>query len=220
MTELQNDVLIDDSKSDSKPDDFKLEWQSTNYKDTITVSKSYFEHLLSCLANQKFIGESPPNADALELDRSEYENIQIENQNVIDKAWRNGMFMLCLEHKMEEAYKEIHKKYCAFWNSHIDFINNLMAEDKKLFPEDDNITFKWVHLVQQEIEMWISLCSSSSSNSNLIIDCKNEIYKHGHVEIDDFDFICKRRGFTPSMINFLVDVLKEIGIGEKLNYSS
>jgi len=198
-------------------DDFNLEWQSSKFKDTITVSKSYFEHLLSCLANQKFIGDI--NADALELDKKEYEKIQIENQDVIDKAWRNGMFMLCLEHKMEESCKEIHKKYCDFWNSHVDFINNLMAEDKKLFPEDENITFKWVHLVQQEIEMWISLCSSSS-NSNLIIDCKNEIYKHGYVEIDDFDFICNRRGFTPAMIDFLVDILKEIGIGEKLNYSS
>lgn len=56
---------------------------------TITMSRDYFEHLLNCLANQKYIGDI--NADATECD---YKKIQKENQSVIDKAWRDGMDLL------------------------------------------------------------------------------------------------------------------------------
>jgi len=50
----------------------------------ISISEDSFEHLLNCLDNQKFVGESPPNGDALSLGRSEYQRIQDENQAVID----------------------------------------------------------------------------------------------------------------------------------------
>lgn len=55
----------------------------------ITLDRNYFEHLLNCLANQKYIGDI--NADATECD---YKAIQKENQAVIDKAWRDGMDLL------------------------------------------------------------------------------------------------------------------------------
>ena len=60
----------------------------------IMIEESYFEHLLTCLANQKFIGEQPPNGDALAMGKSEYENIQAEHQKIIDEAWRKGMDIL------------------------------------------------------------------------------------------------------------------------------
>lgn len=60
-----------------------------NSSPSITMSRDYFEHLLNCLANQKFIHEI--NADATECD---YKKIQKENQTIIDKAWTDGMNML------------------------------------------------------------------------------------------------------------------------------
>lgn len=52
----------------------------------ITMDRDYFEHLLNCLANQKYVHQI--NADATECD---YKTIQKKNQKVIDKAWRDGM---------------------------------------------------------------------------------------------------------------------------------
>ena len=58
-------------------------------KKTITIDEDFFEHLLNCLANQKYINEI--NADALTCD---YKKIQKENQEIIDRAWNDGMKML------------------------------------------------------------------------------------------------------------------------------
>jgi len=55
----------------------------------ITVSRDFFEHLLACLANQKFIRDM--NADATTCD---YKRIQKRNQKVIDKAYQDGMELL------------------------------------------------------------------------------------------------------------------------------
>lgn len=122
----------ENAKNDNKPsNDYELEWQSTKHEETITISKSYFEHLLNCLANQRFIGELPPNGDAMALEQSEYAKIQTENQNVINKAWSEGMFLLCLDRKMRDAYKEMVEKYCEVWNKNLTFINDCMADDTK-----------------------------------------------------------------------------------------
>jgi hypothetical protein len=63
-------------------------------EDTITIEKAFLDHLLSCLANQKFINESPPNGDAAAMEPSEYQRIQRENQRVIDAAFEKGMDLL------------------------------------------------------------------------------------------------------------------------------
>ena len=49
---------------------YRLDWQRVD--GTVTISKDYFEHLLSCLANQKFIGEKPCNGDSLSIGEKEY----------------------------------------------------------------------------------------------------------------------------------------------------
>jgi hypothetical protein len=55
----------------------------------IKVDSDFFEHLLNCLCNQKYIRDI--NADALTCD---YKSIQKENQIAIDKAYRDGMDIL------------------------------------------------------------------------------------------------------------------------------
>jgi len=57
----------------------------------ITMDENYFEHLLACLANQKFINEI--NADALSKD-TDFEVVQLQHQRIIDQAWTTGMDML------------------------------------------------------------------------------------------------------------------------------
>ena len=53
-------------------------------KGNIFISESSFEHLLNCLANQKFIGEPPPNGDAAALGAARYKSVQEEMQQSID----------------------------------------------------------------------------------------------------------------------------------------
>ncbi len=197
--------------------DYKLEWQNDKYVDTITISKSYFEHLLNCLANQRFIGELQPNADSLSLEKIEYDNIQILNQKIIDKAWRQGMFFLRLNLQMKKAYEKMFEKMFEFLNNNIKFINYSIDNDIKKYPSDNNISFKWKQLVPQEIKMWMGLCCFSDGYK-ITIDCENEKYMHGFITIDDFNYTCKKRCFTPTMRHFLVDILKDIGIGTHLDH--
>lgn len=178
---------------------FLQEWQNQKYPETITISRSYFRHLLYCLNKQKEINK---------LMKLEYE----ENQKMIDRAWSSGIFLLGLDDCKKISHRKIIEKYCEIWNAQIDFIQKYIEEDMIEFPNDENIYFKWKHLVSQEIEMWIKLCCYSES----LIDCENEKYQHGLVKKEDFDFICERRGFTPKMKTFLADILKQIEIGEDL----
>lgn len=57
---------------------------------TVEVTLDEFEHLLACLANQKFIND-PPNADGLSMGEEACEKIREVNQSVIDQTWRWGM---------------------------------------------------------------------------------------------------------------------------------
>jgi len=58
----------------------KLEARLEN--ENVIISRDSFEHLLNCLANQKFIGDF--NADAIEEGEEEYDRIKAENQDAID----------------------------------------------------------------------------------------------------------------------------------------
>jgi hypothetical protein len=182
---------------------YDREWQNGKYQDTITISKSYLENLLNCLTNQKYIRELfPENKEKIQED--------------IDATWKKGMFIIDLQSKMELTYKTMFEKYCEVWNKELLFLENCLTDDSKQYPEDNNILFKWGHLIQQEIEMWISLCCFT----NIFLDCEKFQYKHGMVSPDDFNEIIVRRGFTPKMTSFLMAILKEIGIGEELNKNS
>lgn len=60
----------------------------------IVITEDDFFHILNCLCNQKFIGEPPPNGDALSLGMQEYYNIQKENQDIIDDCYHQCMDIL------------------------------------------------------------------------------------------------------------------------------
>ncbi len=50
----------------------------------IIISEDSFEHLLSCLDNQKFVGEAPINGDSVAVGKEEYYRVQNETQEAID----------------------------------------------------------------------------------------------------------------------------------------
>lgn len=59
----------------------------------IAIESDFLEHLLACLANQKYINEF--NADAVqELSVDEFELHRQKTQRTIDKAWNKGMKIL------------------------------------------------------------------------------------------------------------------------------
>ena len=60
----------------------KLEAEKKDGK--IIISEDSFEHLLNCLANQKFVGESPPCGDAMAMDKKDYDQVQVDIQKAID----------------------------------------------------------------------------------------------------------------------------------------
>ena len=62
--------------------------------DTITMPKIVFEHLLNCLANQRFVHEAPPCGDAMAMDPADYAATRQGIQAVIDKAWLEGHELL------------------------------------------------------------------------------------------------------------------------------
>lgn len=63
-------------------------------KKNVFISYDFLEHLLNCLAAQKFIGKGPPNGDAVSLGQEQFERIELQNQKVIDEAWLEGMRIL------------------------------------------------------------------------------------------------------------------------------
>lgn len=105
--------------------------------------------------------------------------------------------------KIKPDEQTVSDKYVALWNELLPQTQLDLDNDKIEFPKDENIGFKWSHLVQQEILMWISLC------------CGDTV-EYDQVSLDDFKFIINRRGFTPRMVATLKDILIGIGIGNEL----
>lgn len=59
-------------------------------KKQISMDVDFFEHLLNCLANQKFVNELPSCGDALAVDVDDYNKIQKDAQITIDRAYIEG----------------------------------------------------------------------------------------------------------------------------------
>jgi hypothetical protein len=129
---------------------YDIKWQRDD--DKIIISKGYFEHLLNCLANQKYIEELPPNGDALAEGEENYRNIQEENQMAIDKAWREGMFILSLNHRSKEEYNKIWLKYCGYCGAQNDFSEWPNMSPPKILEEQYK---KWkMKRIDEEYEEW------------------------------------------------------------------
>src|SRR3990167_29560 len=60
----------------------------------ISIEADFLEHLLACLANQKFIGEAPTNGDSLAEGKEKYLATQRQMQKVIDVAYNQGWELL------------------------------------------------------------------------------------------------------------------------------
>ena len=56
-----------------------------------SISFDSLEHIMACLANQKFVGEPPQNGDSLAEGKEKYDKVQKECQDAIDGCWKQGM---------------------------------------------------------------------------------------------------------------------------------
>lgn len=83
---------------------------------------------------------------------------------------------------------EEHKKIVAWWNEQIP----MMEADIKSSADPSAETFKWSQLVWQEIAMY------------------NQIGEQ--VDADEFDWLCKRRGFSDLQRKTLAEALALTGL--------
>jgi hypothetical protein len=88
-----------------------------------------------------------------------------------------------------------YKKYFKYWESHVD---SVMVADVENYSGEDrqDKLFKWT-LVKQEIKMWMMIGEQ--------------------VEREDWQNMCKRRGFSTKQKYFIIDCLIHIGLGKKLS---
>ncbi len=68
--------------------------EATKKDGYIIIAEHSFEHLLACLDNQKFVGEAPPNGDALAMGEEAYNETQREIQEAIDNFNRQCRVLL------------------------------------------------------------------------------------------------------------------------------
>lgn len=80
----------------------------------IKIHKDDFELILLALASQKFVNETPPNGDALAMDRSEYNQAQIDMQSDIDDIYNQAAAIL---YKAKPKYKigKIFEKFTSIF---------------------------------------------------------------------------------------------------------
>ena len=111
----------------------------------------------------------------------------------------------------EELFDKICLKFESKWNLDKERISNFIEQDDK----DRNSYFKWAHLVYQEIRMWIKL---SVRDGQFIRENNQEDRKFipGQVNQIDFDCIVTRRGFNNDQVEYILESLKWLGIGNNL----
>ena len=155
-------------------------------KRAIEIDADFFEHLLNCMANQKYLGSQLPE----EADK---------NQKVIDEAWRKGMDILNPIKKKLGLVEEILNKFNEKLNNDFPIIAKKIKDvmDDSKYPRDYYVEYalKW-SLVRQECEMYCLIAEN--------------------IEKKEFDLLCKRRGFTKGMRNYIIEMMKHVGLGENL----
>lgn len=72
----------------------------------ISLSEGSFDHLLACLDNQKFVGEGPPNGDALAMGQEAFEATQAEIQVAIDSFNRQCREFQHIPHQSQKEEAE------------------------------------------------------------------------------------------------------------------
>jgi len=140
----------------------------------IIISKDSFEMLLSCLDNQKFIGESPQNGDSLSVGEERYNKTQTEIQNLIDEY-------------NKKCRKILHQKY-AFGTMH---------EGLSLYKKYENqeIITKWTgEDVGKVYELFKNTLIKYKEPESLLPLDGTEVIKHGSEPIgktEDGWVVCK-----------------------------
>ncbi len=153
---------------------------------TIEIDAEFFEHLLNCMANQKYIGSQLPEKAA-------------EKQKIIDEAWRKGMDILNpivkTKDKAEDALKKFNKKLHKDLPLITKKIKDVMDDNK--YPKDyvTEYAMKWTS-VRQDCEMYCLIAES--------------------VDKEEFEKLCEDRSYTRNMRDYIIEVLKHVGLGDNL----
>lgn len=151
---------------------------------TIEIGADFFEHLLNCMANQKYLGSQLPEDAA-------------KNQKVIDEAWREGMDMINPIIQKKSIAQEALEKFNKKLNEDLPLIAKKIKDvmDDKKYPKDyvKKYALKWT-LVRQECEMYCLIAEP--------------------VDKDEFGLLCERRGLTKNMRDYIIEMMKYVGLGD------
>jgi len=92
----------------------------------------------------------------------------------------------------EKRIADRNEKLIEFWNDHIYYIKEQIQHEKQ-----EDSAFKWTQLVNQEIFMY------------------NKINKQ--LDYDEFESLCKRRGFNLAQKEFIIKAMSHIGLTKNMN---
>jgi len=90
-------------------------------KGNVVITEDSFEMLLSCLDNQKFVGEAPQNGDSISVGKDEYYKTQKDIQDAIDFYNR-------------ECRKILHQKYIFNTEESGYFLTKKYEHQEKITP--------------------------------------------------------------------------------------
>ena len=90
-------------------------------KGNVVITEDSFEMLLSCLDNQKYVGEAPQNGDSISVGKDEYYKTQKDIQDVIDFYNR-------------ECRKILHQKYIFNTEESGYFLTKKYEHQEKITP--------------------------------------------------------------------------------------
>jgi len=163
---------------------------------TIEIDENFFEHLLNCMDNQKFM---PVN----NLSQAEK-----ETQEIIDKASRQARNIWLKETRREALRTELFNKWATKWKEDIPKIEAFIKYESEQ-NEEKNYLFVWGQIVVQEIEMFILL---STFEAKYDIDSGKFTLKQ--VDQSSFDYIIKHKQLEKDQRLYILETLKKIGIGD------
>ena len=127
-------------------------------KGNVVITEDSFEMLLSCLDNQKYVGEAPQNGDSISVGKDEYYKTQKDIQDVIDFYNR-------------ECRKILHQKYIFNTEESGYFLTKKYEHQEKITPwtgEDVGLVyelFKDTRIIYKETRELLPLDGSERRRS-------------------------------------------------------
>jgi hypothetical protein len=116
-------------------------------KGNIVISEDSFEMLLACLDNQKFVGESPQNADSLSVGEDKYWKGQEDIQNTIDQYNRQCRDILHQKYvfSLSEDGYYLSKRYeyqsedTEWTGEDVGLVYELFKDTRIIYPKRDDL---------------------------------------------------------------------------------